>query len=356
MAREHHPNITLDASLLREGAAALEREWLVTNGLGGYASASVAGANTRRYHGLLVAALHPPVGRAVLLSKLEETLLLHAPGHSDGTAYPLSTNLYPGVMHPQGHQTLESWSAYPVPTWVWSPAPGVRFEKRVWMAQGRNTTYIAYRLLECPQGSAARLSLVPLLAWKDYHSEMHAHPGTLDAIWSVSPEAGTLRLTLPGVWNVTSKPFTLRLLLVQEDGVPYPNATFVAQPDWYYRFQHPREQERGLDCEEDLYTPGTFSALLTVGQTLAIVATTEETPPEAPQAALTARQERQADLLERAGLQDEFGQLLALAADPFVVQVPGVRSTVIAGYHWFADWGRDTMIALPGLCLTAGRP
>ncbi|HZO88547.1 MAG TPA: amylo-alpha-1,6-glucosidase [Chthonomonadaceae bacterium] len=353
-------NITLDAATLRDDAAALRREWLVTNGLGGYASASVAGANTRRYHGLLVAALRAPVGRAVLLSKLEETLEVTLPDAQSPQSFPLSTNLYPGVLHPQGHYQLESWTAYPAPTWVWSPAPSVRLEKRVWMARGHNTTYIAYRLLEAPPGSTARLSLVPLLAWKDYHSEMHAGDVRVDAAWT-SPaegasETGLLRVTLPGVWGITEGAFSLNLWVAKADGAAYPGAAFTAQATWYYRFQHPREEERGLDHEEDLYTPGTLTAPLAVGESLVVVASAEEGRAPAPQASLQALEARQTELLQKARAQNEFMQLLTLAADAFVVEVPGVRTSVIAGYHWFADWGRDTMIALPGLCLVTGRP
>jgi predicted glycogen debranching enzyme len=363
MSSEVTVNVRLGADVLRDDAAALQREWLITNSLGGYASASVAGANTRRYHGLLVAALRAPLGRAVLLSKLEETLTITSPGGSDTSAFALSTNLYPGVMSPQGHHALESWEAYPVPTWVWSPTPGVRFEKQVWMARQHNTTYIAYRLLAAPEGSVVRLQLVPLLAWKDYHSEMHAGNGVPIAwfppatVAATNPATlpGTLRVTLPGVPNVTSEPLNLHLRCVLEDGTPYPDVSFADSSNWYYRFQHPREQERGLDFQEDLYTPGTFSAPLTVGQMLVVIASVEKTPDATPQAARDALIARQAELLTNADVHEEFAQLLTLAADQFLVQVPSGRSTVIAGYPWFSDWGRDTMIALPGLCLATGR-
>ena len=356
-------NITLSADVLQDDEAALRREWLVTNGLGGYASASVATANTRRYHGLLVAALHPPVGRAVLLSKLEESLdILGADGGSSPT-FALSANLYPGVLYPQGHHLLESWEAYPAPGWVFSPQPGVRFQKRVWMAHGHNTTYAAYRLLEAPPGSTGHLHLVPLLAWKDYHSEMHAGDTVPETFWfSPAPMASldaatprsTLRVTLPPIGNVTSEPTLLNLLIVREDGTPHPDAAFDRQAYWYYRFQHPREQERGLDYEEDLYALGMFSVPLAVGETVVLIATTEAEPPAAPQRVWADLLQRQADLDRSVGGNDDFTRLLARAADTFVVQAPGGRATVIAGYHWFADWGRDTMISLPGLCLTTG--
>src|ERR1051325_6707336 len=205
-------NITFDAALLQNPEAAMQREWLVANGLGGYSSSSVGGANTRRYHGLLVAALHPPLGRAVLLSKLEETMEIVGPQGSSSQTFGLSVNLYPGVTYPQGYRHLEEWRSYPAPTWVWSPMPGVLFEKRVWMAPGKNTTYISYSLLKAPEGSFACLHLVPLMAWKDYHSEMHPRDETAYSEWrspahmvAREPGAtvGVLHVHVPTIWNVT---------------------------------------------------------------------------------------------------------------------------------------------------------
>ncbi|HLK60799.1 MAG TPA: amylo-alpha-1,6-glucosidase [Chthonomonadaceae bacterium] len=379
------PNIALDSAVLRDDAVATQREWLVTNGMGGYASATVSGANTRRYHGLLVAALNPPVGRAVLLSKLEETLeIVDAEGARSPT-FALSTNLYPGILYPQGHHLLESWVSDPAPTWVWSPWPGVRFEKRVWMAQGHNAVYIAYRLLDAPAGSTAHLHLVPLLAWRDYHSEMKASDQVAHGAWFSpsgqvlrEPDApiGTLRITLPGVRNLTDRTQTVDLEIVREDGTPHPETTFASQPYWYYSLQHPREQERGMDWQEDLFGLGMLSVPLAVGECVVVVASLHappsgtgprtgskslenipvSLPPPAPEAAWKRLQERRQTLSKQMGLTEPFAQGLALAADQFVVQVPGGRSTLMAGYPWFSDWGRDTMISLPGLCLATGRP
>ena len=395
-------NLRLDADVLTDLAASSRCEWLTTNGLGGYASSSLSGANTRRYHGLLVAALNPPVGRAVLLSKLEETLEILAPDGSSSPTFGLSANIYAGVTYPQGYQHLTEWTAHPAPTWVWSPQPGVRFEKRVWMARSRNVTYISYRLLEAPEGSTAHLHLVPLLAWKDYHSEMQATDRVPDMFWFPDPpqttgEAnaphGLLRVTLPDIQQVTSRPTRLDLDIVREDGTPFSGATFDRQAFWYYKLQHPREAERGQNHEEDLYALGMLGAILNVGETLVVVASahelvephvaaevggkdatletlepvTEQT--DSPQAAWDTLVARQQELLaSQKGSEalpsgpavaptapDLFGPRLALAAEPFLVQVPGGRSTIIAGYPWFCDWGRDTMIALPGLCLATGQ-
>ena len=355
-------NITFDAALLHNPGESLQREWLVTNGIGGYASASLATANTRHYHGLLVAALAPPLGRAVLLSKLEATLTV-TDGAGGEAVYALSANVYPGAIYPQGYTSLNSWSASPCPTWIWTPAPGVSIEKRVWMAQGQNTTHIAYRLLTLLPGHTARLSLVPLLAWRDYHSEMAACDFQPPMQWTrndVSNDApdqdgssllATLEFTLPPIQRVTSTPTTLTLTLCAESGEPFPAPDFHAHPDWYHHFQHPREQERGLDFQEDLYTPGTLSLPLTVAQALVVTASVESLPSEPPGLSQARRDEGQ----NAPPQNDVYTQRLLLAAEQFVVQVPNVRTTLIAGYPWFSDWGRDTMIALPGLCLTTGR-
>src|SRR5690349_8394474 len=164
------PEFAFDAETLQDLDSALGREWLVANGVGGYASSSLAGANTRRYHGLLVAALNPPVGRAVLLSKLEETIEFIAADGSVSPTFALSVNLYPDAVYPQGHRYMERFSATPAPTWTYSPQPGVEIEKRIFMPDGQNTTYVTYTLRGAAPGACANLHLVPLFAWKDYHS------------------------------------------------------------------------------------------------------------------------------------------------------------------------------------------
>jgi predicted glycogen debranching enzyme len=348
----HKTILTLNQAQLRDPTISLSREWLVTNGIGGYASASLAGANTRRYHGLLVAALDAPLGRSVLLSKLEETLFIGAET-DNARAFELSANVYPGALHPQGFQWLTCWTAYPAPRWQWSPEPGVRFEKTVFMPQGQNTVCVAYTLQELPKGQTARLTLNPLLAWKDYHSQMRAGNAPSEIIWQSNGAA--LLLRLPGVPGVTSGPFPLRLSLCAEGGTPFPDAQFEPRPDWYYRFQHPREQERGLDSEEDLFTPGLLAVNLRAGETVYVIATVEMESGTAPRQLWQAHAQRQNLLVKQIGLEDDFAQQLALAADAFVIQVPGRRTTLMAGYPWFSDWGRDTMIALPGLCCTTHR-
>jgi predicted glycogen debranching enzyme len=163
--------------------AGLRREWLETNGLGGFASATINGCNTRRYHGLLVAATKPPVGRSVLLSKLEERLII------DGRRYKLGTNRYPGVIHPVGFQYLKQFRLDPFPTFTFG-VETTEVEKKAFMIQGKNTTVIQYRV----KGKAVRIQLEirPLIAFRDYHSLTHRMRGSTPES-SSSPERSVFR-------------------------------------------------------------------------------------------------------------------------------------------------------------------
>ncbi len=357
------PEIVFDGQTLQNLDDSLNREWLVTNGIGGYASASLAGANTRRYHGLLVAALNPPVGRAVLLSKLEESVEIIAPDGNVSPTFALSVNLYPGAVYPQGHRYLQRFSALPAPTWTWSPQTGVQIEKRIWMPDGHNSVHITYTLTNAPAGSAANLHLVPLFAWKDYHSEMRA-TDPLQYQWhsplhQVAREPGdacsVLRVPLPPILHVTADSTMLSLHLVDASGAPISSATFLPQQYWCYQFQHPREQERGQDFSEDLLSLGMLSLVLSVGESVTIVATVESGVPEPPERAWQGFLAAQQRSLEGIEARDEFTAKLALAAKPFLVASPTCRASIIAGYPWFCDWGRDTMISSTGLCLATGR-
>src|SRR3954454_4515298 len=223
-------------------------EWLETNGLGGYAGSTVAAVNTRRYHGLLVAATNPPVGRMVLLSKLDERVTVGE------TGIDLASNQFPGVIHPRGfeHLTLFERDLFPVFEYA---AAGVRLRKTISAMNGENTTVITYELLEAP--GEVVLELRPFLAGRDYHSLVHANDGVHrearfdDGLFALQPYDGLPTLFLS-----------------------VPRATFRAAPDWYYRFEYAIEQERGLDAHEDLFTPGLFTVSLVPGAKLAVIAST----------------------------------------------------------------------------------
>ena len=323
--------------LLQHWDEASRREWLVTNGIGGYASASVAGANTRRYHGLLVPAFSPPLGRAVLLSKLEEEVRV------EDELYQLSANKYPSVVQPQGFRHLTYFNTRPVPTFTYIfHEETVVLEKRVWMAHGENTVYIHYTLVKAPE--PVRLGLVPLLAYKDYHTEQHRWDGFTGDL-TFEPDGRLQFVAFP-----TARPLFLHVR---------PPFSFADHSGWFYNFEHPREQERGLEFTEDLYCPGRFNGVLSPGQTITLTATVEAERPAAPEDALAAELARQKALLAQANVPpgDAAREALTLAADQFLIEKSDKvsRATVMAGYPWFTDWGRDTMIALPGLCLTTGR-
>lgn len=324
--------------LLQHWDSASRLEWLVTNGIGGYASSSLSGANTRRYHGLLVAAFEPPVGRAVILSKVEEELRI------GDQLYLLSSNKYPSIVQPQGFRHLVSFTDVPVPTFTYRiHEDSVEIQKRIWMSYGHNTVYIQYRLTRASE--PVRIRLVPLMAYKDYHSEQHRWDGFYGAT-TVEPD-GALRFQ---AYDTAIPAFM----------VTEPPMDFKEHPGWFYNFEHLREQERGLDYTEDLYCPGYYDGVLVQGQTLTFAVTTETKRPAPGARDLDRLLSRRAELMETAGIKpddDRALQALVIAADQFVIpkSEKTARATIMAGYHWFTDWGRDTMIALPGLCLSTGR-
>ncbi len=321
--------IQFDESICRNLDAACRREWLDTNGIGGFASSTIIGLNTRRYHGLLVAATKPPVGRMVLLSKIEETLLI------DGRRFDLSCNRYPGVVHPQGYVHLKQFRQDPFPVFVYEVA-GVVLEKSIFMVQGENTTVIQYTVASSP-GLPCSLELRPLIAFRDYHSTTHENRG-------LNP---TLQIE-PG--RVTVSPY---------QGCPnlclaHSAADVTQEGAWYRNFEYTVEQERGLDYREDLFRPMSLTFDLSHNAHATVVASTEARSAEAADRYRAEEVARRNAIASAAPAEDTFVQMLASAADQAVVR-RGSGATVIAGYHWFSDWGRDTMIALPGLTLATGR-
>ncbi len=340
--------IVLDRTICRDIERALNLEWLVTNGLGGYASSTITGTNTRRYHGLLVAALGSPRDRVVLLSKVDEEI------EAEGVPYYLGTNEYtPATIHPCGFVHLEEFRLEDgLPVWTYRGGDW-ELEKRVWMPYGHNTTGIAYTLIRAP--APVTLTLRPLVNYRDFHRETR---GRVD--WDfVHVETDDRGCCLLRAFE-GAHPYSLRTI---------PPMEHIPTGLWYWNFLHRRERERGLECTEDLYAPGVLRGTLAPGETCVLVATSEvESAPLLDwRASLEAERARRRDLLARSGLADEPEEVrqLVLAADQFIVRRPPTSAlpptdalnaiTVIAGYPWFGDWGRDTMIALPGLLLATRR-
>lgn len=311
---------------------ATSREWLETNGLGGFSSSTIIGLNTRRYHGLLTAATKPPVGRIVMLSKLEETLVI------DGRRYELSANQYPGTVHPQGFQHQTGFRLDPFPVFTYE-IDGLSLEKSVFMVQGRNAVVIRYEL----QGRETRvdsikLEMRPLIAFRDYHSTTHEN-GALNS--HVDTEAG--------LTSVTPYADLPALHFAHDDCVIDTNGF------WYHNFEYAVERERGLDFAEDLFSPFSITFDLNARAKAQIIASTEHYDIRSADALRNAEISRRKEISFSSPNSDELVRSLLSAADQFIV-ARGAQKTVIAGYHWFSDWGRDTMIALPGLTLVSGRP
>jgi len=324
------PHIEFDRSICGDPGEACSREWLETNGIGGFASSTLDGLNTRRYHALLVAATNPPAGRVVLLSKVEETLVLA------DQRFELSANRYKDVIHPRGYEHLASFRLDPFPTFRYR-CGDIELEKTVFLVQGENTVVIQYELAGDLDGRACWLEVRPLVAFRDYHSLVHA----TDAIRRDV-------VAQPGLAIITPYPDLPKLYFAHNAESIDPSGF------WFYNFEYEREKERGLDSLEDLYSPFLLRFDLAQKPAAAIMASTlQQEATEAPKLReLEIR--RRARVAQAAPREDPFATRLTIAADQFIV-AGGDRKSVIAGYPWFSDWGRDTMISLPGLTLVTGR-
>lgn len=336
-----------DIAFGREICGSLEiaeqREWLVTNGIGGYASGTISGNLTRRYHGLLVAALNPPVGRSLLVAKLEET------ASCGRIEYALATNRWAsGAVEPEGYLNIESFRLEgTTPVWRFALADAL-IEKRIWMRHGENTTYVQYSLL---RGSGpVHLAVKALVNYRDFHSSTHA-----------------------GNWQMKIESVEHGLQITAYDGaIPFyllsADAQFDARHEWYRDYFLPMERERGLDDHEDHLLAATASLKLAIRGSATFVLSSDPGADLDGAQGLAMDVERERNLCSQWQTSDSQGasaapawvRQLILAADQFIVKrnlldEPDGRS-VIAGYHWFGDWGRDTMIALPGLTLTTSRP
>jgi predicted glycogen debranching enzyme len=336
--------------------AMMRREWLVTNGVGGYAMGTPTGVRTRRYHGYLISALKPPTERTLTVAALDTWVTAESSGLRENARekYPLCTHEWAaGVLLPDGYRHLESFELDgTIPTWTWIIG-NTQIVQRVWMQHGKNTTYITY---EHRRGAdPVTMHITPLVTYRDHHRNTGGG-GSVSV--QIRREEGYHDVNiLPGedlsrdADAPTPTPFRI---LANADTVTPTNS-------WWWSFRLSVETERGLNDQEDLYAAAQFSRTLRPGETLAMICTTEPDMPPPWQETLATQRERDRALVQSAQLDSapEWIQRLALAADQFIVdrQISGdTGKSILAGYPWFTDWGRDTMIALPGLTLATHRP
>ena len=320
--------ISFESEICTNFESASSREWLETNGIGGFASASISGANTRRYHGLLTAATKPPLGRVTTLSKFEETLIVN------NQSYELSSNQYPNAIYPQGFKYLKNFRLAPFPIWTYE-VEGIEIEKKVFMVHGENTIVVEYQSNAASANSEVRLELKPLLSFCDYHQLQRKNP-EFDLNYLVEDDFITVRpyAEMPPLY------FAHNARSTENTGV------------WYQNFEYAIERERGFDFLEDLFQP--FNLKFDLSESAVVIASTARQPVSKVRDFETGEIRRRENLILDANAEDDFTKQLILAADQFIVS-RGAGKTIIAGYPWFCDWGRDTMIALNGLTLATNR-
>jgi predicted glycogen debranching enzyme len=307
---------------------ATRKEWIDVNGLGGYASSTIINCHTRKYHGLLVAALKEPKGRYVLLSKLETSVL------ADDREFLLSSNKYPGVYHPTGHQFVDGFEQglYPSTTYR---IGDVLIRKSFLMIHGRNTVLVCFELLEGKVKPALRLR--PLLPYRDIHGltreNMFLRPKSYPEKngRKIQPYAG-----MPPLYMGTNRA-----------------SEFFPGPKWVYNVEYLMERARGFDYQEDLFCPGMFETRLEKGKPVIFAASIEPLGNlEHQRKKEIARREAE---FEACKDRSKSVQRLKYFSGRFLIRNASGFASVIAGYHWFGEWGRDTMISLPGLTFHAGR-
>jgi len=324
-------------------AQAERREWWLANGLGGYAAGTIAGSLTRRYHGLLIAPVNPPLGRHLVFARAEAVL------HDGERAWELATNHWTGgEVAPQGHVHIESFHLEGrMPVWHYTVG-ALRLEQRIWMEPGAHTTYVAWRLTNPASGQATpRLRVRFMVNARDHHGS--ARPWDFNPV--IEQDGQRLIVTHPN-W------FRLHLKI--------PAGLLRSDHTWIENLDLPLERERGLDPPDNHLCVGEALFDLLPGEWVGFAASLNEDASPYLEEALRRFQAHDRGVLARArlhapGLREApaWLQQLVLAADSFVFarplpEVPDGES-VIAGYPWFGDWGRDTMIALPGLTLATGR-
>lgn len=304
------------------------REWLEADGLGGFASGTVAGVRTRRYHALLLVATNPPAGRLVLVNGFDAWVETAA-----GT-YSLSSQFYqPDVVHPDGFRRVSNFECEPWPRWLYRLEDGTEIQQELFVVHEAAICALSWRLLS--PTDRVKLCVRPFFSGRDYHSTHHEN-----AALCFEPKHSGNRLLwkaydgIPGIWSLS-------------------NGAYSHQPTWYRNFLYEEERDRGLDFTEDLASPGILEWDLTREEASWILAADgyeNGALPEKSGAVDCLEQLRAAERKRRS----EFGAPLLRSVDTYLVR-RGSGKTILAGYPWFTDWGRDAFISLRGLCVATGR-
>ncbi|QDU60348.1 Amylo-alpha-1,6-glucosidase [Planctomycetes bacterium Pan216] len=306
----------------------LQAEWLETDGLGGFASGTVSGRRTRRYHALLLVATNPPTGRVVLVNGFDAWL------QTPSGTWPLSTQHYlPDVVAPDGQDRIVDFQSEPWPTWHYRTEDGTEIRQEILVPRASQAVTLRWTLLTPAEGVSIHIK--PFLSGRDYHS-LHRKNNSFST-------------------DVTRKDDRIWWQPYQDmpTTCAFANGSYDHAPTWFNAFFYEREQQRGLDCVEDLVCPGELHfdlskepgvLILQAGWPSTDVADANETPLACWRRLASAEKQRRAKL----------GEPLDRAADAYIVRRTN-GSTIIAGYPWFTDWGRDTFIAMRGLCIATGR-
>lgn len=345
------PSIRFNSEKLAQFDDAIKREWIITNSLGGYASSTVLGVNTRKYHGLLVAAFHPPGDRRICLAKLEEEIDIM------NNIYPLGANEYQNGIFPQGHLFLKEFSVSPFPKFVYN-AQNVEIQKTVFMPYEKNAIITVYKVTN-KNAADARIRVFPLINWRHFHSVTDRWKISWEFISKEGKEVDVQ-------FNIPKSV----LMIKTTNGKYYPAGKWLEK--LYYR----EEAMRGESCLEDCYQSGYFETSVKASKTenFAITAVAdkneayaEKVLSEIPdtmydiETLLEQEIQRRENLLKRfydheSVSVDDWLKWIVLATDIFIVKgTDATQKAVIAGYHWFDVWGRDAFVSLPGLMLVTGR-